>query len=214
MLSLTMTKKFSLKEQKNMRNNFFYFLIIVLVLFSSCEETVYSPKPIAYPRIDFPEKGNFEKYNNNDCPFSFEYPEYTEIVQQKNKFSNELNPCWFNISFKDFNATLYMSYKEIGTDISLEKVLEDAHKLTYAHSKKADYIDEALIKNKQGVKGQLSEVGGNVATNIQFYLSDLERHYIRGSLYFRASPNIDSVQPIVDFIRADMMHVFETFEWK
>lgn len=197
-----------------MKNIFFYFLVVMLVSLSSCEEPVYSPKAIAYPRIEFPEKGTFEKYDNTDCPFSFEYPNYAKIVQQKNKFTNELESCWFNISFEDFDATLYLSYKEIGSEISLEKVLEDAHKLTYAHSKKADYIDEALIKNKQGVKGQISEVGGNVATNIQFYLSDLEKHYIRGSLYFQASPNIDSVQPIVDFIRADMMHVFDTFEWK
>lgn len=197
-----------------MKHSILFTVLTLVVLFSSCEKPVYTPKPIAYPRIHFPEKGNFEQYNKEDCPFTFEYPNYAEIVQEKNAFTNEIEPCWFNVSFKDFNATLYMSYKEIGSDISLEKVLEDAHKLTYAHSKKADYIDEALIENKQGVKGQLSEVGGDVATNIQFYLSDLESHYIRGSLYFKASPNIDSVQPIVDFIRADMMHVFETFDWK
>ena len=196
-----------------MKNIFFYFLVFIMVSLSACEKPVYTPKPIAYPRIQFPDKGNFETYES-DCPFSFEYPNYAEIVQQKNTFTNKVDPCWFNVSFKEFNATIYMSYKEIGSNISLEKVLEDAHKLTYAHSKKADYIDEVLIKNKQGVKGQLSEVGGDVATNVQFYLSDLETHYIRGSLYFRASPNIDSVQPIVDFIKADMMHVFETFEWK
>lgn len=190
------------------------FLFFTSLILFSCEEPTFSPKPIAYPRIHFPEKGNYLKYNENDCPYTFEYPNYSKIVQQKNNFTKEIEPCWFNIEFTDFNATIYMSYLEIGRDISLEKVLEDAHKLTYAHSKKADYIDEAIIKNKNGVEGQLSEVGGNVATNIQFYLSDKEKHYIRGSLYFNSTPNIDSVQPMVNFIRKDMMHIFDTFEWK
>lgn len=189
------------------------FLLIIITLFS-CEEQVYSPKPIAYPRIHFPEKGTYFKYEKAECPYTFEYPDYASIKPVKNKFTNKIEPCWFNISFTDFDATIHMSYLEIGKGISLEKVLEDAHKLTYTHSKKADYIDEAVISNKNGVKGQFSEVGGNVATNIQFYLSDKENHYIRGSLYFNATPNIDSVQPMVDFIKKDMMHVFETFEWK
>ena len=189
-------------------------ILLLLISLSSCDTPIYSPKPVAYPRIIFPEKGNYISYEENDCPFTFEYPNYSKITQQKNKFTNEIEPCWFNVNFTDFNATIYMSYLKIGEDISLEKVLEDAHKLTYAHSKKADYIDEAIISNNNGVKGQLYEVGGNVATNIQFYLSDKEKHYIRGSLYFNSTPNIDSVQPIVDFIRKDMMHIFETFEWK
>jgi len=200
------------------RNKSFNFAILITLIFSialvSCKNTNYTPKPKAYPRIIFPEKGEYINYSNEECPYSFEYPTYADIVLEKNKFTKEIVPCWFNVEFKEFNATIYMSYKEIGNDISLEKVLEDAHKLTYAHTKKADYIDEAEIKNKNGVEGQLSEVGGDVATNIQFYLSDYEKHYIRGSLYFKATPNIDSVQPIVDFIKEDMMHVFETFNWQ
>lgn len=187
-------------------------LFVVSLFFISCEETIYSPKPIAYPRIQFPEKGDFNNYQDESCPFSFQYPKYAEI--ELDPSSIDQNPCWFNINFEDFNAKIYMSYKEIGSEISLEKVLEDAHKLKNAHNKKADFIDEAVIKNKNGVEGELSEIGGNVATNVQFYLSDYENHYIRGALYFRATPNIDSVQPIVDFIKADMMHVFETFDWQ
>ncbi len=189
------------------------FLFFMVVLFS-CEEKTYTPKPIAYPRIHFPEKGKLIRYDNGNCPYHFEYPDYAKIVVEKNTMTNEDMPCWFDINFDDFNATIYMSYKEIGSEISLEKVLEDAHKLKAAHNKKADYIDEARIKNKNGVEGELAEIGGNVATNVQFYLSDYKTHYIRGSLYFQATPNIDSVQPIVDFIKADMMHIFETFEWE
>lgn len=189
----------------------FTFFILLLTLITSCESPVYTPKPYAYPRVQFPEKGAYETYNVDGCPFSFDFPVYSKIIIEKNDINN---PCWFNIEFTDFDATIYLSYKEIGNEISLEKVLEDAHKLTYTHSKKADYIDEATIQNKNDVKGQLSEIGGNVATNIQFYLSDLESHYIRGSLYFNSSPNIDSVQPMVDFIKKDMHHIFRTFKWK
>jgi gliding motility-associated lipoprotein GldD len=194
--------------------SFLTLILFSLLLFSACEKEVFTPKPIAYPRIHFPEKGKFLQYNNANCPYTFKYPAYAKIELEKNAITQQINPCWFNLHFKDFNATIYLSYKEIGNEISLEKVLEDAHKLKNAHNKKADYIDEAQIKNKQGVEGEFSEIGGNVATNVQFYLSDFEQHYIRGSLYFEATPNIDSVQPIVDFIKADMLYIFETFEWK
>lgn len=203
-----------MKLNKSINKIFLASLFAIILVLTSCEETVYSPKPIAYPRIHFPDKGDFVQYTKDECPYTFEYPSYATIKLQRDNFSKQIMPCWFNINFTDFNATIYMSYKEIGQEISLEKVLEDAHKLKNAHNKKADFIDEARIKNKNGVEGELAEIGGNVATNVQFYLSDYEKHYIRGSLYFQASPNIDSVQPIVDFIKEDMMHIFESFEWE
>ena len=51
---------------------------ILSVLFTSCDEKQYQPKPRAYFRIDFPEK----EYVRIDTMryFSFEYPVYSTIT--------------------------------------------------------------------------------------------------------------------------------------
>jgi gliding motility-associated lipoprotein GldD len=92
--------------------------------------------------------------------------------------------------------------------------LEDAHKMSFKHSKKANFIDEVAITNQYGVSGLIYDVGGDAASNIQFYLTDTSRHYIRGALYFNNEPNTDSMAPVIQFVRKDLDHFFETFQWK
>lgn len=38
--------------------------------------------------------------------------------------------------------------------------------------------------------------------------------YLRGSLYFYASPNADSIAPAVEYFRKDVEHLIETLKWK
>lgn len=188
--------------------------LLLAMLFTSCEDYTYTPKPLAYPKIDFPAKTGYTLIPNDGCAFSFEYPSNAQLIRDTFFFQEEIiSNCWYNIAYPSLKGKIHLSYKEIGKDISLEKVLEDSHELTYTHTKKADYIDEYAINNANGVKGIMFEVGGDAATNMQFYMTDMEKHYMRGALYFRASPNADSIAPVLDYVREDMMHLFETFKW-
>ena len=189
-------------------------LLILISLLSACSEQNFVPKPVAYPLIELPVFNEFHVFDDN-CPYTFEFPQYVEIVKDSFFFDNEvLSNCWINMVYPTINAKVHFSYKEIGKDITFEKVMEDTHELEYNHSKKADYIDEYPIENKNGVKGLMIDIGGNAANNLQFYLTDNETHYLRGALYFKSSPNVDSIQPALDFVKEDMLHLFETFEWK
>ena len=190
------------------------FLVIVFCSFIfSCEE-VSTPKPKAYFRIDLPDK-NYKEYSSEHCPFQFEYPEYADIQQDTTFFDEKTeNPCWLNIDFKSLGGMIHISYKPITAEQSLNKLREDAHKLTFKHTIRADYIEESLINNKNGVSGMLYDVGGNAASNIQFYLTDSTQHYLRGALYFNTIPNADSISPVIKFVREDMVHFIETFRWK
>ena len=60
----------------------------------------------------------------------------------------------------------------------------------------------------------MSNIGGDAANNLQFYLTDYEKHYLRGAVYFASHPNQDSIKPALDFVKKDVMHLFETFNWK
>lgn len=185
----------------------------IIFLFSACEEKSFVPKPKAYPRIVLPEFSNFQNFENA-CPYTFEFPNYIEIERDTFFFEELSSNCWINLIYPDLNAKVHFSYKEIGKDISLEKVMEDSYELAYTHSKKADYIDEYEINNKNGVQGLMTDIGGDAANNIQFYLTDYENHYLRGAVYFNSHPNSDSIQPALAFVREDMLHLFETFNWK
>ena len=197
------------------QNIVFSLLVLTLVslMLSSCEKT-YTPKPKSYPRIVYPSKG-YQPYLNNSCPFTFDYPLYANIVRDTSFFEEKVeNPCWINIVFPQFGGTIHVSYEDVHSQEQMAKLLDDAHTLTYKHTKKAESIDPVEVENKYGVKGLIYDVGGNAASNIQFYVTDMDHHFLRGALYFNTVPNIDSMGPVVDFVKKDMDHLIETFHWK
>lgn len=188
-----------------------YLLLVALV--SSCEET-FTPKPRGYFRLHLPEKA-YTEYHSSFCPFRFEYPTYATIERDTTFFNDPAeNPCWMNIDFKELGGKIHISYKEINEQNSLAKLLEDSHKLTFKHTRKAQYIDETLLDNQHGATGVLYEIGGNAASNAQFFLTDSVKHYIRGSLYFSATPNEDSLAPVIGFVKDDMLRMIQSFRWE
>lgn len=190
------------------------FIILCICCLLSCEEEVHTPKPRAYFRIELPEK-NYTLFAPPDCPFSFEYPTYARIHRDTAFFDEDVSDqCWFNIDFESLGGVIHISYKPINRQQTLYKLREDAHKLTFKHTIRADYIDEQPISNAHGASGLLYDVGGNAASNVQFFLTDSIRHYLRGALYFSTTPNADSLSPVIKFVRQDMLHLINTFRWK
>ena len=188
---------------------------IITLLATSCQEN-YTPKRNGYFRIDFPKQRNFITYNNATCPFTFEYADYGKI-QKDSSNTEELHehPCWFNIIFPEYKSKIYLSYTAISASNPLDKLIKDSYKLTFKHTVKADYIDETNVQGKNPhVSGILYDVGGNAASAVQFYITDSTHHFLRGSLYFYASPNADSIAPAVTYFRKDVEHIIETLQWK
>lgn len=191
-----------------------YFLFLFVgVVFFSCQED-YTPKPTAYPRLELPQKG-YEQYPNDGCPFKFEKPTYTKVDKNPRiSFKSKGDQCWMNLDFESLGAKIHMSYKSIPSRDVLRKLIEDDYKLTAKHMKKAEYIDKREIASTNGVYGLFADVGGDAASHMQFFLTDSSQHFLRGSLYFNSTPNFDSIRPAVDFIKADLLHMIDTFEWK
>ena len=185
------------------KNLFLFYLVtaFILILYS-CEE--YTPKPRGYFRIDLPEK-KYKIYNESDCPYSFEYPEYAAIVYH--------NPdsCWIDLVVPKLHAVIYLTYKS-GNDI--ETFLEETRTLVYKHTIKADAINKYYFKNEFNAYGLIYEIKGNAASSINFYITDSISNFIRGALYFNNKPNKDSLAPVVDFLSEDIAHLIETTKWK
>lgn len=191
----------------------FFYLCLLSIIISSCNPD-YTPKPKAYPRIHFPNRV-YTIYENPYCPFIFEYPNYAHVNRDTLFFDEHIiNPCWLNMEFKNFSGTLHITYEDIHSKEDIAKLLEDAHKLTFKHTKKADAIEPIEIHNKNNVHGLIYDVEGNAASSVQFYVTDMDKHYLRGALYFNVKPNIDSMGPVVDFVKADLRYMIESFKWK
>jgi len=187
-------------------------LFLVPCLFFACNST-FTPKPTGYFKIDFPQH-QYKVFDQQGYPYSFEYPVYANIIQDTSFFeSKPENPYWINIDFPQFNARIYVSYKEIGQN-SFDKLKDDAYKMTFKHSYKATSIDDSLMKTPLGVSGIFFNVGGNAATAKQFFVSDSTKHFLRGALYFDTAPNADSLGIVNQFLQIDMMHLINTLKWK
>jgi gliding motility-associated lipoprotein GldD len=169
----------------------------------------YQPKRKGYFRIALPEK-QYIKYDK-DCPFTFEYPSiYSKVVKDT---ENDAQPCWLNIVYPTFKGKLYLSYKIL--DNNLNTYIEECRTFAVKHEVKASAINEKdWINKKEKVYGLIYDIEGNAASNMQFYLTDSTRNFIRGALYFYSIPNKDSLEPVLKFIKADIYHMVETFQWK
>ncbi len=184
----------------------FSTLLMLLLLFSCREKAV--PKPRGYFRIEFPEKQY--TYFDTACPFTFEYPVYGKISYD---IAGNSEPCWFNLEFPRYKATIHFSYK--GINGNLAEILKESNEYVYSHTIKADAITEQpWFNNERKVYGILYDIKGNTASSVQFFLTDSTRHFLRGALYFYVQPREDSLAPVISFFRKDIIHLIESFRWK
>ena len=192
-----------------------HILLFILCSFIlSCKPDTYTPKPRGFYQVDFPKR-EYRQFNLPGYPYTFEYPVYANIIKDTVYFDKKPeNPWWINIDFPSIGGRIYLSYKAISPQQPLSKLLEDAHKLTYYHDKRADYIEPQVFNSKYGVTGLMYSVGGNAASAYQFIASDSVKNFVRGALYFDVTPNADSLKPMNDFLRRDMEHMMETFKWQ
>ena len=187
------------------------FLLVALFI-TGCNST-YVPKPRGYFKINFPEK-KYQVFNKSGYPYTFEYPLYANVVKDSTFFGEATeNPWWINIDFPQFEGRLYISYKQIGKN-KFDILLNDAFKMTSKHSTKAASIDDSLMVTPNNIHGMFFNVGGDVATANQFFLTDSTTHFLRGALYFNTTPNADSLGIVNSFLIEDVRHLINTFKWR
>lgn len=187
-----------------------FFILLSTLCVISCRNEDYSPKPRSFYRIEFPDK----KYHTieNGCRFSFEIPTYSNLVDDHTKNAKK---CWKNLDFPQFNAKLHLSYFTIDNSSTFSKLTEDARTFVFKHTTKATSIDQKKIFSPENkIYGLEYFIQGNTASNYQFYVSDSTTHYLRGALYFNEKPDLDSIKPVLEFLKTDIEHLISTIRWK
>lgn len=183
-----------------------YSILLVLSIVA-CDNNS-TPLPRGYFRIEMPER--IYKLSDTSFPYFFEYPSYAELTQPRN---NPGQKYWLNIDYPQFKATVFLSYKPVNNN--LITYLEDSYTLVSKHIPKAeDITDSMIVDRSRNVYGLTYKIeGSGAASPYQFFVTDSASHFLRGALYFNIVPNNDSLEPVIDFISADIEHLINTIEW-
>ncbi len=190
-------------------------LSLVMLMFYSCgEDRISTPKPRMYPRVIYPVQ-EYNPFELDACHFTFDKPAYAKIKTGISFFGEKSShPCWFDLELEEFNGSIHFSYNAIENENSLDKLVSDAFRIVEQHNTKAEYREEVLIENRNGVHGLQFNLEGPVASPINFFLTDTTQHFVRASLYFNTAIDPDSISPVLDFVTRDIQKIVESFEWK
>lgn len=187
----------------------FVILFIITLYFSCGNDPV--PKPKAFLRLEYPKQDYIPIQSG--LPFTFEKNIFATDVSDLT-VSRDKKSIGVNITYPALKGTIYLTYKEVINN-NIEPYLIDAQNITQKHSQKADEITEQPYMNEEHrVFGMFYEVGGNAASQSQFYVTDSIKHFVTGSLYFYAKPNYDSILPAAHYLKKDIQHIMETIRWK
>lgn len=184
---------------------------ILAIALSSCGgSSDYVPKPRGYNRIDLPE----HRYTSlpDTFPYDFDYSSHASIKPDTSWIAE---PYWINIYYPKLDANVQLTYKPLdGTEAKLKEHLRDAYKLTSKHQIKAYAIEESLLQTPSGKTAVVEELSGEVPSQFQFFITDSTRHFLRGALYFRTSTQNDSLEPVIEYVKKDIIHMLNTLEWR
>lgn len=184
----------------------------VIILLAACSGNGVEdiPRPHGYPRLSMPEK----QYRDWDsgCTYRFSIPAYAQMERDP-AYTTE--PCWFNLRFAPFDATLHITYHRFDNLIQYDSLFADSRRFAFKHTVKAEDIIQRPLQNEDGsATGFAYDISGNTATNFSFFLTDSSRHFFRGALYFNQKTDADSVAPVLQFIRKDLEHLIHSFRWR
>ena len=183
-------------------------LTIVLAACSGTEN--YVPKPHAYPKLTLPKKKYFA-FEDKNCPFSFEIPHYSIMIEDP----NAKGQYWYNLHFPTLNATLHLTYYNFKNWQTYDSLMNDSRALVNKHLQRAeDIVEEPTTNLNPKIPGLIFHIQGNTATNLNFFTTDSAKHFLRGALYFNKQTVSDSIYPVFKFLEEDVQHLIKTFAWK
>ena len=188
----------------------------LLFILIACQNEIYTPKPRGYYRITLKDT-TYQPFSEI-APFSFTYSAtaFVENTDNPNKEDRKNDKdIWMNLVYPQLNAIVFITYKPLRY-YELDSCINDARTLALKQIKKADDIQESTIwDTTNAIYGKIYEIIGNdAACPYQFWMTDKKNHFLRASLYFNSTPQNDSLAPIIDYLKNDMLHLIETFSWK
>ena len=179
---------------------------LVLITCVACNH-VSTPRPYGYYRISVPDTAYVSLDSLFLSPFNFQFSKNAVVKPRTDE------PYWINIYYPALDATIHCSYKPIHNN--LRELTNDALEFVYRNASFASSIPEREYTHPEAqVYGVLFDLEGNTASSCQFFVTDSIHHFFRASVYCNCPPNADSLAPVYNYLRKDVIKMVETFEWK
>ena len=182
--------------------------ILILILLFSCKEELYIPKPPTYLKLELPG----HKYSDfsDECPYELSVSNLFKVEAVSN---GGKKTCHKDIDLGPLNGTIHLTYIDMTEPLSSyvnfvnDKI--DEHKI------KATAInDERIIIPENKVYCTFFELEGNVASPFQFYMTDSLDNFASAVVYFNSTPNYYSLKPSLEYLKVDLEHLINNFQWK
>ena len=190
------------------------FCVFFLIL-NSCTK-VATPRPYGYYRITPPDTAYVQFTPSREGRAGEGLPPYSfllsknAIVQPR---TDVAEPYWINLYYPALDATIHCSYKPIHNN--LRELTNDALEFVYRNASFANAIPEREYAHPEvNVYGVLFDLEGNTASSCQFFVTDSVHHFFRASVYCNCPPNADSLAPVYNYLRTDVIRMVESFEWR
>lgn len=181
---------------------------LALIILSSCQRD-YLPKPIGYNRLILPEPSY--QVLPDSFPYTFEFSKHARLLPDTAGFHERY---WIELYYPALKSNIHITYKEINSNEQLLKeFMNDAYTLVAKHQIKASAIDEVITQNAFGRTAIVAELQGEVPSQMQFTITDSTKNFLRGALYFNTKVHNDSLKPAIEYMKKDIMHLVNTFNW-
>ncbi len=193
--------------------SFFTWLLAVVVapvvVVACTGEATFTPKPKGYHRIDLPTAAY--RRVPDSLPYTFEYSAHAQLLPDTSRMAEKY---WLELYYPTFTANIDISYKKIRNQADFRDYVTDCYKLAQKHNIKAQAIEEIVSKTNQGYTSVVYQLEGDVPSVFQLYVTDSTQHFLRASLYFPSADLNDSLAPLIQFVKRDMIHLMNTVDWK
>jgi len=184
-------------------------LLFFVLIVSSCGKKATTPKPRGLYRIDIPQ-AHYTDFTSEELPYAFEVSQLVTIELP----SPDLSQNWINLVYESLNAKIYCTYQKIKKD-ELSLLDEECRELVLRSIKWADEINEQAYESPEmNVYATLFFIEGETSSPVQFMLTDSANHFFRGALYYQCPLNADSLNPVTDYLRNDVIRLIRSFYWK
>ena len=185
------------------------YIIMGFFALMACKSD-FMPKPKGFNRIVLPD--NEFRPLPDTFPYQFEYSEHANILKDSSWIAE---PYWIDLYYPEFKASIQISYKPVKkSEVLLKEYMATSYRLTSEHQVKAYSIEEAIMQTQLGKTAVLAHLRGEVPSQYQFFTTDSVNHFLRGALYFNTATQNDSLQPVIEFMRKDIVHLLNTLQWR
>ena len=178
-----------------------------LFTFFSCDNNSSLPKQDAYLRIEFNEP-NYLTHKSQNSKINFLYNASSSSIES-------ISARTINLDYNKLGMSLDLSFDKLNNESELTNYLRDFNLLLDAHTKRSNgFLIKEFENRNYSTYGKLYEFRGDVASPIQFFLTDSINNFIHGSLNMTVKSKYDSIYPSVQYIKNDILVFFESINLK